>query len=99
MGIRFRKSFRLFPGVKVNVSKSGVSTSIGGAPFTVNVGKRGIMQTISLPGTGLSWRKQSKIGSHARQPNSQQQQPMVRPGFVVAILVLLVVGVWLAWPA
>lgn len=26
---RFRRNFRLFPGVRVNLSKSGVSTSIG----------------------------------------------------------------------
>ena len=25
MGFRFRRSFRVFPGLKVNVSKSGVS--------------------------------------------------------------------------
>jgi uncharacterized protein DUF4236 len=37
MGFRFRRSFRLMPGIRMNVSKSGVSTSFGsrGAWFTV----------------------------------------------------------------
>ncbi|HZT46697.1 MAG TPA: DUF4236 domain-containing protein, partial [Hyphomicrobiaceae bacterium] len=30
MGFRFRKTFSVLPGVKINLSKSGVSTSVGG---------------------------------------------------------------------
>lgn len=37
MGLRFRRSFRLMPGIRLNFSKSGVSASLGrrGAWFTV----------------------------------------------------------------
>lgn len=55
MGFRFRKSIRLFPGVRINLSTRGVSTSIGAAPFTVNIGRRGVRSTASIPGTGLSY--------------------------------------------
>ena len=57
MGFRFHRSIRLFPGVHLNISKSGVSLSIGGAPFTFNWGRRGETVTTSLPGSGLSYRK------------------------------------------
>ncbi|MCF8576947.1 DUF4236 domain-containing protein [Pseudomonas aeruginosa] len=30
MAIRFRKSIKVVPGVRLNISKSGVSTSVGG---------------------------------------------------------------------
>lgn len=53
MAFRFRKSFRVVAGVRVNVSKSGISTSIGGAPLTLNLGRRARV-TASIPGTGLS---------------------------------------------
>jgi hypothetical protein len=55
MGFRFRRSFRVFPGLKVNLSKSGVSTSVGtrGAWFTI--GPRGTRATVGIPGTGLSY--------------------------------------------
>jgi hypothetical protein len=57
MGWRFRHSFKVIPGVRLNLSKSGLSCSVGGAPFTVNVGQRGVYGTASLPGTGISFRQ------------------------------------------
>src|SRR5580704_462522 len=57
MGWRFRKSFSVIPGLRLNLSKSGLSASIGGAPFTLNVGPRGLMGTASIPGTGISYRQ------------------------------------------
>lgn len=54
MAFRIRKSFKIAPGIRINVSKSGLSTSIGGKGTTVNLSKRGTKVTSSLPGTGLS---------------------------------------------
>src|SRR6188474_458154 len=54
MPIRFRRSFKIFPGVKVNVSKGGISVSIGKRGATLNFSKHGVRQTIGLPGSGLS---------------------------------------------
>jgi ABC-type uncharacterized transport system permease subunit len=55
-GLRFRKSFSILPGVKFNISKTGVSTSLGGAGGTVNVGTRTQTINVGIPGTGLSYR-------------------------------------------
>ena len=54
MPIRFRRSFTIFPGVKVNVSKGGISLSVGKRGATLNFSKRGVSQTVGIPGTGLS---------------------------------------------
>lgn len=64
MGWRFRKSFTVIPGLKLNLSKSGLSASIGGAPFTLNVGPHGVIETASIPGTGLSYRRHLNTGSY-----------------------------------
>ncbi|MDG4650441.1 DUF4236 domain-containing protein [Roseibacterium sp. SDUM158017] len=56
MGWRFRRSIRIMPGVRLNVSKSGFSTTIGRRGASVNVSKRGIYGTAGIPGTGLSYR-------------------------------------------
>ena len=57
MGVRFQKRIKIFPGVYINLSKSGVSASVGGKGATVNVGSTGRkMVTVGLPGTGLSYR-------------------------------------------
>lgn len=55
MGFRFRKTIRLLPGVRLNISKSGLSTSVGRPGATINVGKRGVRGTVGLPGSGLSY--------------------------------------------
>jgi len=54
MPIRFRRTFKILPGVKINMSKGGISSSIGFRGFHINIGKHGIRQTIGLPGSGLS---------------------------------------------
>ncbi len=53
---RFRKTFSILPGVRINLSKTGVSGSLGGHGATVNVGKGGEQVTLGIPGTGLSYR-------------------------------------------
>ncbi|AZR61997.1 DUF4236 domain-containing protein [Klebsiella quasipneumoniae] len=55
MSLRFRQTFTLFPGVRLNIGKRGISASIGVPGATVNVGKKGLRATVGLPGTGLSY--------------------------------------------
>ena len=54
MSLRFRRSMKLLPGVRLNFSKETVGLSFGvpGARYTVNSKRR---QTVStgIPGTGL----------------------------------------------
>lgn len=57
MGFRFRKTIGLIPGVRVNLSKTGVSASVGGKGATVNIGTKGATGTVGLPGTGMSYRQ------------------------------------------
>ena len=60
MGLRFRKSIKICKGVKVNLSKSGLSLSLGGKGYTCNLSNRGVRHTLGLPGTGLSYSTSSK---------------------------------------
>lgn len=54
MHIRFRRSFKLLPGVKLNVSRHGISTSVGRKGVHLTFNKYGVRQAVGLPGTGLS---------------------------------------------
>ena len=57
MGWRFRRSFRIVPGIRLNMGKTGfTSISVGGRGAALNLGKRGSTSTVSLQGTGLSYR-------------------------------------------
>jgi hypothetical protein len=61
MGWRFRRSIRLFPGLRLNLSKSGVSMTAGIRGLSVTTGKRGTYLNAGLPGSGLYSRQ--KIGA------------------------------------
>lgn len=69
MAIRFRRSIKIAPGVRLNISKSGVSTSIGGRGARVTMGHGKTRTTVGVPGTGLSWTQvSSKSRRAAKQP-------------------------------
>jgi hypothetical protein len=51
---RFRRSVKLFPGVRWNFGKKSTSLSIGGRGANYTVGTSGGRTTVGIPGTGLS---------------------------------------------
>lgn len=70
MGIRFRKSIKIMPGVRINLSKSGISTTIGPRGASINIGKNGTYLNTGIPGTGLYMRE--KIGEGRNQARPRQ---------------------------
>ena len=71
MGWRFREYITIFPGVRLNISKSGVSLTFGTKGATVNLGKGGAYLNTSIPGTGLYNRQ--KIYSPKDNKGSNQE--------------------------
>ena len=57
MALRFRKSIRLAPGVRLNIGKSGLGISAGVKGARVGVGTRGAYTSVGIPGTGISMLK------------------------------------------
>ena len=80
MGFRFRKSFKIAPGVRVNVGKKsiGISAGVKGARMSVNSSGRKTT-TVGIPGTGLSYQKTEKIGGHAATDKHDQTAPEYTP--------------------
>jgi hypothetical protein len=72
MGFRFRRSIKILPGVRLNVSKSGVSTSIGTRGATVNISKRGTRTTVGIPGTGISYSEMHSAKADQQEPASSE---------------------------
>lgn len=63
MAIRFRKSIKLAPGVRMNLGRTGLSWTVGPRGTSVGIGKRGTFLNVGLPGTGLSVRQAVSGGS------------------------------------
>ncbi|MDQ3819447.1 MAG: DUF4236 domain-containing protein [Acidobacteriota bacterium] len=78
MGWRFRKSFSPLPGVRLNFSPRGISTSVGAGPFRFHVGSQGAAVTTRIPGTGISYRQPLHLPHPKAEPQTEyptQQEP------------------------
>ena len=67
MGWRYRKRIKIAPGIHLNFSKRGVSTTIGPRGASVNIGPNGTYVNTGIPGTGLYNRQ--KISSKSSDVN------------------------------
>lgn len=65
MALKFRKRVKILPGVTLNFSKSGISTTIGAKGFSVNTGKKGSYLNVGVPGTGFYDRKKLNISGNS----------------------------------
>ncbi|MBR1797594.1 MAG: DUF4236 domain-containing protein [Clostridiales bacterium] len=62
MGLCFRKSITVAPGVKLNLSKSGVSCSFGKKGIRETISSTGRSTTsIGIPGTGVYYKKTTSL--------------------------------------
>lgn len=69
MALRFRRSVKLAPGLRLNFSGSGASLTVGPRGASVNFGSRGTYMNSGLPGTGLYTR--SRLGAAPSNPSAQ----------------------------
>ena len=79
MSWRFRKTFKVLPGVKLNLTRHGLSATLGAAPFSVNVGPRGVYRNISIPGAGVWSRDRLDLPAAHQPPPPQPMNPRALP--------------------
>ena len=61
MGLRYRKSIKLLPGIRLNFGTRGFSNlSLRIKCIRLNIGRRGINGRIFIPGTGFSYHFNNK---------------------------------------
>jgi hypothetical protein len=65
MGFRFSRRVSILPGLKLNLSGSGVSLSAGVRGAHINLGPRGLYGSAGIPGTGLSYRQRMDSSSRS----------------------------------
>lgn len=75
MGLRFRKSFKVAPGVKVNLNKKSTSVTFGGKGMHHTVSSSGKKTTtVGIPGTGISYSETS--GTKKSSKSTEQTEPV-----------------------
>lgn len=70
MALRFRKSIKLAQGLRMNLSGSGISWSLGPRGASVGIGKSGTYLNTGIPNTGLYSRQKLSGGSAPSKPAS-----------------------------
>lgn len=74
MGLRFRKSFKVAPGVKVNLNKKSTSVTFGGKGAHKTYSSSGKKTTsVGIPGTGAYYTTSSGGGSGSKKPSSHKR--------------------------
>lgn len=91
MGLNFRKSIKIAPGVKLNIGKKsvGVSAGVKGAHISMNSSGRKTA-TISAPGTGLSYTANLNKKKSSRSKKSSEAEKSKVNGVLVAVIVVLI---------
>ena len=86
-GLRVRQTIRLGRGLRINLSKSGGSLSVGGRGATINVGKDGVRGTVGAPGTGVSYSQRVRYG------DAWRLSPVTIGFFVLVALAVIALAV------
>ncbi|WVN42272.1 DUF4236 domain-containing protein [beta proteobacterium MWH-UniP1] len=92
MSFRFQRRIKILPGLRLNVSKTGISWTVGtrGASVTARDGK--LTGNVGLPGTGLSYRKRLDLPDSDPTTQDPQipHQSSGAPSWLILIIVLAV---------
>jgi Protein of unknown function (DUF4236) len=93
---RFYRRVSIFPGLSINVSKSGPSLTVGMRGAHVTLGSKGIRRTVGIPGTGIYYTSHSGYHSgahsaHVEQPISDAQQTMAH-AVAQVIMAMFIIG-------
>lgn len=100
MGLRFRKSVKIAPGIRLNFNKKSTSVSFGGKGATYTVNSTGKKTTsVGIPGTGLYYtesvggKKKGKGNMLKKAEKAQKvKKPFFKKWWFWTILVLILVG-------
>src|ERR1700733_287736 len=100
MSIRLWRRFKVAPGIRLNLSKSGLSTSFGTHGMWYTIGPRGQRVTAGRPGSGLFVTEKISPG-----PAAQKLPPVSAPArfvfpwalFSLVVLSVLTFGALFHW--
>ncbi len=93
MSFRFQRRIKILPGLRLNVSKTSFSWTIGtrGASVTARDGK--LTGNVGIPGTGLSYRKRLDLSSEDQVDSDQSSSgPRQAAGMPSWLLLAVVLG-------
>jgi hypothetical protein len=92
MGLNFKRTLNIGRGFRINLSKGGVGFSAGIPGLRFGVGPRGKRFQISIPGTGISYRKDTGWKNQSSSTQTLQFARIAR--IAVGIIALACLVFW-----
>lgn len=93
MPFRFRKIFSLGKGFRINLSKGGISSSIGKPGATLNIGKRGARPTFSVPGSGFSFTPSTSSSTSSGTGSAQNKLAVNLISFIISGVLICIISI------
>ena len=94
MAFRFQKRIKILPGLRLNVSKTGISWTVGTRGASVTSRDGNLTGNVGLPGTGVSYRKRIDLPDAEVESLDQPVKPASsgKPSWL-PLLIVLVIGI------
>ena len=90
MSYKFRRTFKVAPGLKLNVGKKSASLTFGGKLFRKTVNTKGQVTTSgSLPGTGIYWSERERLSNGSEDKSVDNLLDNEEPKHIGALLMLI----------
>jgi hypothetical protein len=88
----FYRRVKIFPGLRLNISRAGPSLTAGVLGAHITVGRRGVTRTVGIPGTGIYYTSRSghHTGIHTAHRDGQD-------GVLLPLILLLLIIPILLW--
>ncbi len=78
MPLRFRRSLKILPGIRLNLSRSGVSAAVGGRGARITVGHGRVRESVGLHGTGISYSESRALLGKRQALCTQDHSMLIR---------------------
>lgn len=75
MSIRFQRRIKILPGLWLNLSKTGISLTMGTRGATVTARDGELTGNMGIPGTGISFRKRLELPESETVSQQAQTKP------------------------
>jgi hypothetical protein len=97
MTFRFQRRIKILPGLRLNVSKTGFSWTVGTRGASVTAKDGHLTGNAGIPGTGLSYRERLDlpIGKQVQVATTKSESSGSRFTTLLVMIIVLLIGIFI----
>lgn len=97
MTFRFQRRIKILPGLRLNVSKTGFSWTVGTRGASVTAKDGHLTGNAGIPGTGLSYRERLDLpsGKQDQVATAKSESSSSRFSSLLVMIIVLLIGIFI----